>query len=331
MKGLPKIVKTHLEKARESVLLAVEVYNKPAVTFKSGAYIVLMVIGWTALLQAYFYKKGIKPIYRKPGSRRFQKLNKSDYKYWDLSQCLQEYYGHDTQNPVRKNLEFFVGLRNKIEHHSMPEIDPSIFGECQAMLFNINDFIDVHFGKRYSIRESLSFTLQFFPQPRSAPAAGSNPALDDVNEFIKQFRSSVTLDAVGSEKYSFRAFLIQVPNHPGKQALPVQFIRFDQMTDEQKQQLDKFVILQKPRQTVLSYVQFKKLYPLTTEKLITALRTRYADFLANDKFNNIKRPLQKNSKYYGVKTLDEDNPRSAKQGYYSNTIFEEFDKHYTKR
>jgi len=30
-------------------------------------------------------------------------------------------------------------LRNKIEHRSMPQLDPSIFGECQAMLLNFDE------------------------------------------------------------------------------------------------------------------------------------------------------------------------------------------------
>jgi len=39
MRGLPRKAKGALEKARDSALLAVEVYNKPAVKFKSGGYI----------------------------------------------------------------------------------------------------------------------------------------------------------------------------------------------------------------------------------------------------------------------------------------------------
>ena len=43
-KRLPFEVKQMLSKARESALLAVEVYNKPATKFKSGGYVVLMTI-----------------------------------------------------------------------------------------------------------------------------------------------------------------------------------------------------------------------------------------------------------------------------------------------
>jgi hypothetical protein len=44
MKRLSNDVRNCLEKALDSALLAVETYNKPAVKFKSGGYIVLMSI-----------------------------------------------------------------------------------------------------------------------------------------------------------------------------------------------------------------------------------------------------------------------------------------------
>ena len=52
MRGLPRQAKGALEKARDSALLAVEIYNKPAVKFKSGGYITLMVTRF-AILRAH--------------------------------------------------------------------------------------------------------------------------------------------------------------------------------------------------------------------------------------------------------------------------------------
>ena len=48
-RGLPYNVKQCLEKSRDSALLAIEMYNKPAIKFRSGGYIVLMIISWTSL------------------------------------------------------------------------------------------------------------------------------------------------------------------------------------------------------------------------------------------------------------------------------------------
>ena len=64
MKRLSNDVRNCLEKALDSALLAVETYNKPAVKFKSGGYIVLMSIAWTSLLHAIFLKQKIKPFIR---------------------------------------------------------------------------------------------------------------------------------------------------------------------------------------------------------------------------------------------------------------------------
>jgi len=44
-----------LDSSIDSVLLAVEIYNKPRTPFKVENYISLMVIAWTRLFHAYFY------------------------------------------------------------------------------------------------------------------------------------------------------------------------------------------------------------------------------------------------------------------------------------
>jgi len=46
MRGLPIKVKEHLEKAHDSAILAVEVYNKPAVKFKSVGNGMDFVLSW---------------------------------------------------------------------------------------------------------------------------------------------------------------------------------------------------------------------------------------------------------------------------------------------
>src|SRR6266568_2304792 len=230
MRGPSRKVKAALEKARDSALLAVEVYNKPAVKFKSGGYITLMVIAWTALFHAIFFKKKRKP-FRK-GHGRFLRID-NDFKYWELGECLSQYFKTDTGSPVRKNLEFFIPLRNRIEHRSMPELDASIFGECQARLLNFDEMLAKEFGAEYCLRECLSFSLQLFPSSESLVAAVKHhPDAKPVVEFIQQYRSTISPDITASGKYSFKAFLIQVANHKTDTALPVQFVHYDRLSYE---------------------------------------------------------------------------------------------------
>jgi len=247
VKGYPRVVKESLEKARNSALLAVEVYNKPAVSFKSAAYITLMVIAWTAFFHAVFFNRKIKP-YRRRDNGRFDRVD-GEPRHWDLKECLQNYYGDDTGNPVRKNLEFFIPLRNKIEHRYLPELDPSIFGECQSMLLNLDDYLEHEFGSRWCIRQCLSFALQMYPTSENlSEAVKRNRAARDTVEFIRQYRSTLDPGIHTSGKYAFKAFLIQVANHPSQDALAIQFMNYEKLTEQEKADVDKFVIAVKYKQ-----------------------------------------------------------------------------------
>jgi hypothetical protein len=241
-----KPVKAALEKARDCALLAVEVYNKPAVKFKSGGYITLMIIAWTALFHAIFFKQRRKPFRKEHG--RFLRIE-NDYMHWELGECLSQYFKTDTGNPVRKNLEFFIPLRNRIEHRSMPELDASIFGECQAMLLNFDEMVEKEFSAKFCLRESLSFALQLFPSSESLAAAiRHNPATKSVVDFIQQYRSTISAEVAGGGKFAFKAFLIQVGNHKSESALPIQFVHYDKLPEDQKKQLSNFAVMVKNRE-----------------------------------------------------------------------------------
>ncbi len=79
-----------LKKSREAALAAVQVFNNPAITFKSEIFVVMMVISWTYLLHAHFRKQGVEYRYYKAAStrKRFDKTTSGAYKYWELERCL---------------------------------------------------------------------------------------------------------------------------------------------------------------------------------------------------------------------------------------------------
>jgi hypothetical protein len=129
MPKLPNKVKQHLEKARSSALSAVENYNKPGIAFRTRTYTILMVIACTAIFHAIFYRRGMKPWYVKRGTGkgiRYKRIE-GEPKHWELGECLINYYGGNNP-PEKKNLEFMIRLRNKIEHRNHPELDPALYG-----------------------------------------------------------------------------------------------------------------------------------------------------------------------------------------------------------
>jgi hypothetical protein len=126
----------------------------------------------------------------------------------------------------------------------MPEIDPNIFSECQAMLLNFDEMLEKEFGARYCLRQSLSFALQMFHSSKNlAEAIKRNRNAQEVVQFVEQYRSTLSAEVLQSGQFSFKAFLIQVANHESKDALPIQFIHWDQLTEEQKKQLQAFAVM----------------------------------------------------------------------------------------
>ncbi len=108
-KGMPHLVSENLEKARQSAILAVETYNRPSISFRTHAYIVLMQIAWTGLFHAIFYKKGIKPFYRsETNPRRYKKID-GDNKCWEMDECIRQ-FKPQLEEGIKQNLQFFIKL-----------------------------------------------------------------------------------------------------------------------------------------------------------------------------------------------------------------------------
>lgn len=242
MKRIGKNIRPYLDKARDSALLAVEVYNKPAIAFKSAGYIALMAIAWTSLFHAIFLCRKQLP-YHKGDNGRYIRVD-GDYKHWELKECVKRFWSDAPQSPVRKNLEFFIPLRNKIEHRHIPELDAEIFGECQALLLNFDTLLGAEFGKKRRLRESLTFSLQLFPSGESfAAAVKANKNIKDIKRFVDDYRSAISADVQNSGQFSFKAFLIQVVNHQSQDALAIQFVQYDKLSEDQKAEVSRLPAL----------------------------------------------------------------------------------------
>lgn len=220
---------------------AVAAYNNPMATFKSGTYVVLMHIAWTTLLLAVFYRKGVKPYYRKEtpkGKPRYRKPDSAPFqridgrpRVWELRECIRQYWA-DKDDAVSQNLRFFVGLRNFIEHTEQPGLDLGIFGECQALLFNLEEFMQREFGNRYALRDSLAISLQFSrmrdPRAQEALRRLLRPVPREITNYIQRFRSSLSTEILGDMAFSYKVFLVpMLGNHRSEDALAVQFVPYD--------------------------------------------------------------------------------------------------------
>lgn len=242
--------KTILESSIDAALLAVEVYNKPRTTFRSEGYITLMTIAWTRLFHAYFnHTIGDKYYYRKKNGR-FKRVD-GEKKAWELATCIKKYSNLDPA--IQKNLDFFIKLRNKIEHRHIDrrEVDVLIFGECQSFLYNYENFLIKIFGKDYAINEALVYSLQFSQLRTQSQLRASKSILSsdlqDLVEYIKKYRSALSDEIFNSQEYSIKLLQIPKVSNTKKNDLAIEFVRLDQLSEEDKELYDQITVLVKDR------------------------------------------------------------------------------------
>ena len=198
-----------------AAIAAVDAYNRPAPRFRSTQYLVIITIAWTALFHATFYKRGRRPRYRRKTSRsgraiRYVKIE-GEPKHWDLAECLKQYYS-DQHPPARTNLDFLIGLRNKIEHRHLPELDASLYRECQAALLNLEELLTVELGAKYALQEQPAVSLQFTQlvpvEKRRAAKVLARGAAKSVTDYVEKFRGHLPSTVLNSMKNSFYVFLV---------------------------------------------------------------------------------------------------------------------------
>lgn len=237
-------------KAKESALLALDIYNRPATTFKSEGYIVMIIIAWTSLLHAIFQKNKIDYFY-KENDGSF-KIIDDDYKAWELSECIKQHFG-ETDDAVVSNLKFLIGLRNKIEHRYVPTIDGMVVGECQAALLNFDDLITQEFGEYFALKDYISVPLQTSnirtEKQIELQKRYQGKHYDIIKEYINKFREQVRNDIYQNPKYSFRVFLIpKIGNHITSSDIAIEFIKYDPDNPVDMETYEKQVALIKEKQ-----------------------------------------------------------------------------------
>ena len=250
---LSRKTREHLAKARECCLAAVAAYNNPGVHFRSGTYIVLIVIAWTSLLHAIFYRNRVQPWHVRSGSGRGTRYERvdGDYRHWELGECLRRHYGGQS-SPVRENLRFLLGLRDRIEHRNMPELDHDVFGECQAALLNFETLLRDEFGAEHCVNTSLAFSLQFsglLPDERvAAMRALRQSATDSVVEYVQRFRNELAPEIAYDQRFAFKVFLVpQLANHKATGTLAVEWLPADESDPQTLRTLDRAIVLVKQR------------------------------------------------------------------------------------
>jgi len=219
-----------LAKSREAALNAVQSFNNPLTTFKTETFIVLIVIAWMYLLHAYYRKKRIDYRYyqKKMKRRRFDRTKSGAYKYWELERCLNE-ESCPLDSATKSNLRFLIGFRHEIEHHKSTGIDERLTGRYLACCLNYDRVITQLFGEKYSLGNTLAFSLQFRDITQAPIPEEALKALpSNVAKYLQEFDASLPDEDFQSPYYAYRLiFVRKLTSKKGQADRAIEFISAD--------------------------------------------------------------------------------------------------------
>jgi hypothetical protein len=226
--------------SREEAQLAVRLYNDPAEARSFEAFVVHMHLAWLYLLHAELTRDGVDFRYwRTQGrTRRLERVD-GEPKRWDLAASVR-YCWPDEKDPVRANLAFFIGLRNKIEHRyarQQEALTAAVGGHAQALLLNYEEELTGQFGADSSLATRLRFPVfvgSFTDEGERTLRRLRAQLPATLRTFIAQYDAGLDESITRDPRYEFRLRVLQELAPKDPDSLAVQFTRFDDLTDEQR-------------------------------------------------------------------------------------------------
>ncbi|MDQ2843410.1 MAG: DUF3644 domain-containing protein [Acidobacteriota bacterium] len=230
--------KKHLHFVRaacDEALLACDLYNERRRARNLEAFIVHMSIAWLNLFQAICVRDHVDFYYRK--GKRIERVD-GEPKTWDLAKCTRHFIA-DPKNSVRVNIEFFIKLRNRIEHHftqrQLAGIEALVTGKVQALFLNFERKMVEEFGKAFSMGESLRFPISVSYLTEDAVEAVRrvyNQVPVTTRSFIEMFEATMDDVALSDPAYDFRVFLVPKTSSKAKADLAIEFVDLAKLTAE---------------------------------------------------------------------------------------------------
>lgn len=319
-----KVYESLIDKSLGSMLSAIEIYNKPDFKYREETFAILAVNSWELLLKARLLKINnfrnnsiycYKPYMNKNGEKSKKKKvldrnrsnNPKTISIITALQRLEE--GNELPPNLKDNIDALIEFRDNAVHF----INESNFSKpLQELGFaTIKNY--VYIFKQWKINRKLSnynlylMPLAYIDDKLDIDAISTNEEQNFMNllrTIIKGGKRNVDCDITIKIELKFQKgnSFDTAGVHYDSNGFPVK------LTEE----------------------DFRNRYPLTYSDVVDKSRNRYTDFKQGKIFNGIMRNVKNNYKLYYERKLDTNNPKSQKKGFYSNNIWQELDKYYSR-
>jgi hypothetical protein len=244
-----------LQEARRQACVAVEFYNRPGGRASFYDFVIHMHLAWQNLLHADLNRRSVN-IYFKQANGRYVRDKHGDRQTWDLGTCLKKEFGD--QDPIRANVELFIGLRNKIEHRFQDAFIIETAAYAHALVLNFEAELVRRFGADYSLAHQLRFPI--FVQSLTPDGIKKQRALRRslplaAQTYITKFEARFDPTVIEDERFIYRVLLMPLKGPKTDADTAFTFVRMDDLTPEEQRDMigsaGKAVIIEKLRSVAL--------------------------------------------------------------------------------
>jgi hypothetical protein len=231
-----------LDGSKRQAMLAVKLYNDPSDPMALEGFVIHLHLAWLYLKQAQ-YQKEKKEFRVRDRSYRGIRYERTDgeYRTQALSWFMQQDYAdHD---PVRANVEFFIKLRNKLEHRhedAMKPLADAIAGESHSYLLNYEEALVMVGGEPNSLAGELRFPVflgGFTDRGKLELLKQSKALPDEYKVFIADYYSTLGDDVLTDSRFSLRlTVVLEKANRSGDWSMS--FVNPNDLDETARQELE---------------------------------------------------------------------------------------------
>lgn len=149
---------SQLQHGRNAALSGLRVWNDPTATFRSQNFALLFVTAWNSAALALLLREGGE--WRALNDAGAPVLIDGRERAKEPGELIATALPGNRYEGLRRNIEFWIGLRNRVAHRDLPALDAVVIPQAQAGLLNLEAVLAEHFGNDYLLAERLSVPLQ---------------------------------------------------------------------------------------------------------------------------------------------------------------------------
>lgn len=236
-----------LHHCRRAAIAALRAWNDPTASFRTESFALHFVTAWNSFAIALLQLDEVG-WWACDEAGHPEQIDGRD-KAKDTHELVGLAWPGTRHDGLRRNVDFWIGLRNHVAHRHLPALDAAVIPQAQAGLLNLEGALVEAFGEDFALGDTLSVPLQLsgFRDPTSLTSLkklqASLPL--DVQTYLSQ-QAKLNEDLLEDPSYLLRVtFVPMVPSSGRNPDAVAYFVRPGEVSEDLGLALKEYVVVEK--------------------------------------------------------------------------------------